>query len=130
MAFKGKYPIRSKIVIDNKVLEQVSQFSYLGCEISYKDELDVEKKVGRFQMICGSISRTLGKKATTSTIMKCYKTMAAPLLLYGSESWVTSKPLESKVQAAEMRFLRRTKGCDRRDHIRNEDYGKSRISSA
>ena len=47
--------------------------------------------------------------------------MAAPVLLYGSESWISTRPQESKIQAAEMRFLRRTKGCSRREQIRNED---------
>lgn len=121
MAFTGKHPTRSKIVIDNKVLEQVSKYTYLGCDISYSEDLDIEKKIGKFQVVCGNISRTLGKQARRETIMKFYRIMAAPVLLYGSESWVTTKPLESRVQAAEMRFLRRTKGCDRRDHIRNDD---------
>jgi glutaminase len=35
MAFKGTEPIRSKIVIDNMILEQVNTFIYLGCNITY-----------------------------------------------------------------------------------------------
>ena len=35
MAFLGKEPIRSKIVIDGKVIEQVNVFTYLGTDISY-----------------------------------------------------------------------------------------------
>ena len=30
MAFKGGDPIRTKIVIDNKIIEQVNSFNYLG----------------------------------------------------------------------------------------------------
>jgi hypothetical protein len=30
MAFKGRDPVRTKIVIDNKIIEQVSSFNYLG----------------------------------------------------------------------------------------------------
>lgn len=47
--------------------------------------------------------------------------MAAPVLLYGSESLVNIKPLKSRLQVAEMRFLCRIEGCDRRDQISNED---------
>jgi hypothetical protein len=47
--------------------------------------------------------------------------MAVPILSYGSESWVTSKKDKDKIQAAEMRFLRRVKGCTRVDRIRNVD---------
>jgi hypothetical protein len=38
MAFKGKFPIRTKIIIDNNILEQVSRFNYLGNEIIYMQE--------------------------------------------------------------------------------------------
>jgi tryptophan synthase beta subunit len=30
MAFRGQYPVRTKIVIDNKIIEQVFSFNYLG----------------------------------------------------------------------------------------------------
>jgi len=36
MAFKGRDPIRTKIVIDNKIIEQVNSFNYLGNMISYE----------------------------------------------------------------------------------------------
>ena len=41
MAFKGRDPIRTKIVIDNKTIEQVNLFNYLG-SISYEKELDID----------------------------------------------------------------------------------------
>jgi uncharacterized protein (DUF1330 family) len=34
MAFKGRDPVRTKIVIDNKSIEQVKSFNYLGNMIS------------------------------------------------------------------------------------------------
>ena len=30
MVFKGRDPVRTKIVIDNKVIEEVNLFNYLG----------------------------------------------------------------------------------------------------
>ena len=33
MAFRGVDPVRSKIVLDNVILEQVNNFMYLGCNI-------------------------------------------------------------------------------------------------
>jgi len=36
MAFKGQDPVRTKIVIDNKIIEQVNMFNYLGNMISYE----------------------------------------------------------------------------------------------
>ena len=120
MAFKGKDPIRSKIVIEDKILEQVSDFKYLGCEISFKYDKDIEQKVNKFQAICGTIQRTFKNKIRKETKMKFYKVMALPTLLYGSETWVPTQKLNSKIQAAEMKFLRSVKGCTRMDKIRND----------
>jgi hypothetical protein len=36
MAFKGQDPVRNKIVIDNKIIEQVNSFNYLGNLVSYE----------------------------------------------------------------------------------------------
>jgi hypothetical protein len=41
IAFKGKYPILHKIILSNSITEQVSHFNYLGCNISYEANYDV-----------------------------------------------------------------------------------------
>jgi hypothetical protein len=41
-AFKGRGPVTTKIVIDNKTIEQVKSFNYLGNTISYERELNIE----------------------------------------------------------------------------------------
>jgi len=35
MAFKGRDPVRTKIIADNKITKQVDLFNYLGNMISY-----------------------------------------------------------------------------------------------
>lgn len=120
MAFKGKNPVRSKIIVNGNILEQVSHFNYLGCDISFNYEKDIEKKVNRFQMICGTIGRTLGRKARKETQMKFYKVMAVPTLIYGSESWTITKKEESRIQSAEMKFMRYVRRCTKADKIKNE----------
>ncbi|KAJ4432143.1 hypothetical protein ANN_20759, partial [Periplaneta americana] len=85
---------------------------------------DIDNKISKFRWICGTINRTLKNKTRKETKLKFYKTMAVPVLTYGSESWIIKERDKSKLQAAEMRFLRRVKGCTRRDLIRNEDIRK------
>ena len=42
MAFKGRDPVRNKIVINNNyIIEQIKTFIYLGYCISYQNEKDV-----------------------------------------------------------------------------------------
>ena len=89
MAFK-KHMVCSKIEIDRSILEQVKKFNYLGCELSLDCEQDFDKKINRFQRICGTIRKHL-KKTRTETHMKFYKVVARPTLLYGGETWVTMK---------------------------------------
>ena len=40
----------------------------------------------RFQVICGTIKGTLGRKTGKETQLNFYKVMAVPTLLYGSET--------------------------------------------
>jgi hypothetical protein len=113
---KGKHLVRSQIVKDGSILEQVKQFNYLGCELSLDRELDFDKKVKRFQIICSTIRKHLNKTRTDPQ-MKFYKVVARPKLLYGSEIWVTAKQDMAGLEAAEMRFLRSVKGYTRLDKI-------------
>jgi len=76
-------------------------------------------KINRFQRICGTIRKHL-KKTRTDTQMKFYKFEARPTLVYGSETWVTTKQDMTRLEAAEMRFLRSVKGYTRLDKIRSE----------
>jgi hypothetical protein len=57
MAFSGKDPVRSKICINNKTLEQVNIFNYLGCTLSYEGEKDMPSKISKFVQTIGVINQ-------------------------------------------------------------------------
>ena len=42
IALLGQDPVRGKIVTDNKFLQEVKNFKYLGSEISYENEKDYQ----------------------------------------------------------------------------------------
>jgi hypothetical protein len=46
--------------------------------------------------------------------------MAIPALMYGSEIWVPTKKVQTRIQSTEMNFLRKTKGCTKLDHVTNK----------
>jgi len=56
MAFKGRDPVRTKIVIDNKIIEQVNSCNYLGNMISYEKELDIDNKLHNYLKITGILN--------------------------------------------------------------------------
>jgi hypothetical protein len=119
VGFNGKHLVCSKVETDGTILEQVKQFKCLGCEVSLEGEPDFDKKINRFQNICGTIRKHL-KETSTDTQMKFYKVVARPTLLYGSETWVTTERDMTSLEAREMRFLRSVKGNTRPDKIRSE----------
>lgn len=121
MAFRGKYPVRSKIAIGNYNLEQVSNFRYLGCDISFNIDRDVENKLVKFRNVCGTIHKYLRNRTRKETRLKFYKTIAVPTLMYASETWVNTKKIKNKIQTAEMKFLRNTLGCSLLDKKRNSE---------
>ena len=70
LCFVGTDHLRTKIIINDETLEQVSEFTYLRCSISYQFSNDVEFKLAKFlQLIC-TIKRTIFKKVRTETILK------------------------------------------------------------
>lgn len=121
MAFLGSYPIRSKIVLNNKIIEQVNTFKYLGCNVTYNKSREIDEKLNAFNYFCGTIRRTLGRKVRKETLLKFYKVMALPALLYGCENWVLRKKDERRIEAVEMKFFRFVAGYTLLDKKRSED---------
>jgi len=51
----GTDRLRTKIIINDETLEQVSQFTYLGCSISYQFFNHVEFKLAKFLQLIGTV---------------------------------------------------------------------------
>jgi hypothetical protein len=60
--FVGTDHLRTKIIINDETLEQVNQFTYLGCSISYQFSNDIEYKFAKFLQLIGTIKRTIFRK--------------------------------------------------------------------
>jgi len=73
--FVGTDHLRTKIIINDETLEQVSQFTYLGCIISYQFSNDVEFKLAKFLQLIGTVKRTIFKKVRRESILKIYNTL-------------------------------------------------------
>ena len=86
----------------------------------YNGSNDVVNKFYKFNLMCGTIRRTL-KSPSKGTRLKFYKVMAFPTLLYGSENWTLTKGQASHIQAVAKRFLRHIAGYTLHDHKRNMD---------
>jgi hypothetical protein len=121
MAFIRANTIRTKIVINDQIIEQVNSFNYLGCNLSYTSSRDTDNKLAKFQQLIGTVKRTLFWNVRHETVIKFYKTLALSTLLYGSEAWALTSAQIKRTEAAEMKLLRPLAGNTLSDHIRNED---------
>jgi hypothetical protein len=78
----------NKIIIDNKIIEQVNVFNCLGNMTSYERELDIGNKLNNCLKITGILNNVFRpQKTLTKTRIKLYNTLALPVLLYGSDTW-------------------------------------------
>ena len=127
----GADHLRTKFIINDETLEQVSQFTYLGCSISYQFTYlgcsisyqffnDVEFKLTKFLQLIRTIERTSFKKVRKKTVLKIYKTLVLPIFLYGSENWTLIALQRRRIEAAEMKLLRPLAGYTLYDHKTND----------
>ena len=113
MAMCGNYIQRVKIVINNNIIEQVTDFKYLGYRISeYKsdseDKLKTYNKINgaklkTYNKINGAIWRHFGKQMNKETKLRIHITAIAAMK-FGSEAWVLKK-IQERLEAVQMKFL-------------------------
>jgi len=64
MAFKEREPVRTKIVINNKIKEEVILFKYLGNVISYEGEMVIDNKFNNILKITCILNNVLRPQKT------------------------------------------------------------------
>ncbi|KAI3356005.1 hypothetical protein L3Q82_017278 [Scortum barcoo] len=110
--------------VSGEVLPQVEEFKYLGVLFTSegKMEREIDRRIGAASAVMRSVYRTvvvkkeLSRKASKLSI---YRSIYVPTLTYGHELWVMTERTRSRIQAAEMSFLRRVAGRSLRDRVRS-----------
>ena len=119
MAMWGNHIQTVKTVIKDNVIEQVTDFKYLGYRISeYKS--DLEHKLQTYNKISGDIRRHFGKQMDKETKLRIHNITAKAALKFGSEAWVLKKREEKRLEAAQIKFLRHLLGITKLDKERNQ----------
>jgi hypothetical protein len=99
MACRGRYPVRSQIVIDNEI---VNSCNSLGTFISYGKEVDIDNKFITYLNITGIINNAFRpQKPSKKTRIELHSTPILPDLLCGGENW-TIKTSDARTAVAEM----------------------------
>ena len=114
---------RPQVKILGEEVERVTHFKYLGTSIEEEGgmETEIAKRVGAGWMNWKKCSGVLcDKRMPVKLKGKVYRTVVRPAMLYGAETWATTKRQESRIEVNEMRMLRWMYGVTRKDKIRNE----------
>jgi hypothetical protein len=88
MAFQGQEPVRRKTNTENKIMEQVNSFNYLGNLMSYEKEMDINNKMNNYLKTTDIINNMfIPQKNFKKTRPKLYSTLTLTGLLYGCQNW-------------------------------------------
>jgi len=103
MAMWGNYIQRVKIVINDNIIEQVTDFKYLEYRISEYGS-NLEDKLQTYNKKNGALRRHFGKQMNKETKLRFQNITAKAALKFGSEAWVLKKREEQRLEAAQMKF--------------------------
>ena len=119
----SRKPMECLLQVGNESLPQVKEFKYLGVLFASEGtmEREIGRRIGAAGAVLHSIYRTVVTKRELSQKAKLsiYRSVFVPTLTYGHEGWVMTERTRSRVQAAEMGFLRRVAGVSLRDRVRS-----------
>ncbi|TWW73592.1 R2DM Retrovirus-related Pol polyprotein from type II retrotransposable element [Takifugu flavidus] len=109
--------------VKEEILPQVEEFKYLG--VLFTSEGRMRREIDRRIVAASTIMRTLHRSVVVKrelsrkAKLSIYRSIFVPTLTYGHELWVMTERTRSRVQAAEMSFLRRVAGLSLRDRVRS-----------
>ena len=109
--------------VRDEVLPQVEEFKYLGVLFTSEGrmEREIDRRIATASAVMRALYRSVVVKRELSRKAKLsiYRSIYVPTLTYGHELWVVTERTRSRVQAAEMSFLRRVAGLSLRDRVRS-----------
>ena len=101
----------------------MEEFKYLGFLFTSEGRLEHEtdRQISAAAAVMRSLYRSVVVKRELSRKAKLsiYRSIYVPTLTYGHELWVMTERIRSRIQAAEMSFLRRVAGRSLRDRVRS-----------
>ncbi len=98
----NKHLIGRQIMIGNKALEVVEQYTYLGQMVSANPahEKEIRRRIGMGWSAFGKQNLVMNMNLPLSLKRKVYNQCILPVLTYGSETWRLTKELERKLRSA------------------------------
>ena len=125
----SRNPAQCTLQSSGTVLRQVEKFKYLGVAFTSdgRQDKEIDARIGQASAVLRELQRSVVLKRELSQTAKLavFKSIFVPILTYGHELWVMTERVRSRIQAAEMGFLRRVKGVTRLHKKRNTEIRNS-----
>ena len=122
MAMNRKRIPRVKIVISNKIIEQVTEFIYFRSHLSqYNNQKYMDRNLIKCNRLNGTRKTNFGKQMRKEIQLRFHNIVSKPALLYGSECWTLCRRDKSRIISCKMRFLRSLSGVTLRNRIKSEE---------
>ncbi|XP_038062349.1 uncharacterized protein LOC119732818 [Patiria miniata] len=113
------------ISIDNKTLDCVGTFTYLGSTVASNLSLDAElsTRLARAATVMARLAKRVwsNKNLTVRTKLQVYQACVISTLLYSSEAWTTYTRQEKRLNSFHLRCLRRILGIKWQDKVPNTE---------
>ena len=113
------------INLDNKPLEQVKKFCYLGSNMTASLSLDdeISARIGKAATTFGKLNKRAwnNKMLTINMKIKIYEACVLSTLLYGAETWTIYAHQEKRLEVFHFRCLRKILGITWEDKITNTE---------
>ena len=125
----SRNPDQCVLQVNGATLKQVEKFKYLGVAFTSNgrqdEELDI--RIGKASAVMRALRYSVVMKRELSKKSKAliFQSTFVSILTYGHESWVMTERVRSRVQASEMRFLRKTEGVTLFNKVRSSEIRKS-----
>ena len=118
---------RLNVVLDGEVLEEVSQFKYLGSVIAADGgvEADVRHRVNEGCKVLGAMNGLMKNRGLEMDVKRgLYEKVVVPTVTYGSELWGMKVSERRRLNVFEMKCLRSMAGVSRLDTLKNKEVGE------
>ena len=123
--------ISTDITIDNKKLETVCSFKYLGAIVSHDgSKPEVLSRIAQATAAVTNLKVIWNyKNIAISSKIRLMRSLTMSIFLYACETWTITADIERRIHAMEMRCFHKLLSILYRDHITNEEV-KARTGNA
>lgn len=120
----SKDPVRCKLEINGKIIEQVMQTRYLGVNISSSNNTaqEVKMQATKAAVVSGCLRDFIwqNKYMNIESKVRIYKTCVRPILTYAAETRADTSKTKQMTRTTEMKTLRAITNLSLRDRVRSE----------